>query len=486
MQGRRITVHPILGKLPPARTFYLLVDGRPVQAREGETVASALVAAGWYVFRHTEKEGEPRGIFCAIGRCTDCVMTVDNVPNVRTCITTVREGMRVESQKGLGQWRRSYADSVLGGRSSGRPVGPGGVAVIGAGPAGLCAAIQLAELGVEVAVFDEKPAAGGQLFKQVHKFLGSGRHLAGVRGFQIGSLLLGRCRELGVPILLNTAVWGVYPDRTVAANAEGRLLECRPKAVILATGAGENSIAFPGWTLPGIMGAGAAQTLVNYYRVRPGERALVVGAGNVGLIVAYQLLQAGIEVAGVAEVTESIGGYFVHAAKVRRLGVPFFLKHTVIRADGEEKVRSCTLAEVDPAGGTVPDSEKRFEVDLLCIAVGLSPAVELGRAMGLAVAYVPELGGYLPLHNAALATSLPGVFAAGDLTGVEEASSAMEEGRLAAVTAAAYAGALPAPRAEALQGELQASLGKLRAGPFGSLIARKKTEIFRKFEESHG
>lgn len=106
MQGRRITIHPILGELPPARTFDILVDGRPVQAREGETVASALVAAGWYVFRHTEKEGEPRGIFCAIGRCTDCVMTVDDIPNVRTCITTVREGMRVESQKGLGQWRR--------------------------------------------------------------------------------------------------------------------------------------------------------------------------------------------------------------------------------------------------------------------------------------------------------------------------------------------------------------------------------------------
>jgi NADPH-dependent 2,4-dienoyl-CoA reductase/sulfur reductase-like enzyme len=360
------------------------------------------------------------------------------------------------------------------------------VAVVGAGPAGLCAAIQLAELGVEVAVFDEKPAAGGQLFKQVHKFFGSGRHLAGVRGFQIGNLLLERCRELGVPILLNTAVWGVYPDRTVAANAEGRLLECRPKAVILATGAGENSIAFPGWTLPGIMGAGAAQTLVNYYRVRPGERALVVGAGNVGLIVAYQLLQAGIEVAGVAEVTESIGGYFVHAAKVRRMGVPFFMKHTVLRAEGEEKVRSCTLAEVDQAGGTIPDSEKLFEVDLVLIAVGLSPAVELCRAMGLAVTNVPELGGYLPVHNAALATSLPGVFAAGDLTGVEEASSAMEEGRLAAVTAAAYAGALPAPRAQALQGELLASLGKLRAGPFGSLIARKKTGIFREFEERHG
>ena len=105
MAGRRVTVHPILGRLPEAREFDILVDGRPVRVREGETVAAALVAAGWSVFRHTEKEGEPRGVFCAIGRCTDCVMTVDGIPNVRTCITTVREGMRVQSQKGLGVWR---------------------------------------------------------------------------------------------------------------------------------------------------------------------------------------------------------------------------------------------------------------------------------------------------------------------------------------------------------------------------------------------
>ena len=106
MRGRRIAMHPILGGLPQAREFDILVDGRPVRAREGETVAAALVAAGRYEFRRTEKEGEPRGIFCAIGRCTDCVMTVDGVPNVRTCITTVKEGMRVQSQKGLGEWRR--------------------------------------------------------------------------------------------------------------------------------------------------------------------------------------------------------------------------------------------------------------------------------------------------------------------------------------------------------------------------------------------
>jgi hypothetical protein len=104
MESRRIESHPILGPLPSVREVTFFAAGRPVRAREGETIAAALVAAGWTAFRKTERHHEPRGIFCAIGKCTDCVMTEDGIPNVRTCITTVRENMRVETQDGLGQW----------------------------------------------------------------------------------------------------------------------------------------------------------------------------------------------------------------------------------------------------------------------------------------------------------------------------------------------------------------------------------------------
>ena len=104
MKTRRIDDHPILGKVPEAREVTLLVDGKPVRAREGETIAAALIAAGWTAFRRTEKRHGPRGIFCAIGKCTDCVMTVNDVPNVRTCITLVEDNMRIATQNGLGQW----------------------------------------------------------------------------------------------------------------------------------------------------------------------------------------------------------------------------------------------------------------------------------------------------------------------------------------------------------------------------------------------
>jgi len=105
MADKRIDAHPVLGPAPRLAEVLIYVDGKPLAAREGDTIASALIAAGRNGLRHTEKRHEPRGVFCAVGRCTDCVMTVDGVPNVRTCITPVRAGMQIRTQEGLGQWQ---------------------------------------------------------------------------------------------------------------------------------------------------------------------------------------------------------------------------------------------------------------------------------------------------------------------------------------------------------------------------------------------
>lgn len=356
------------------------------------------------------------------------------------------------------------------------------VAIIGAGPAGLSAAILLGEHGVDALVLDEKPAAGGQLFKQIHKFFGSERHQAGVRGFEIGNQLLEKCAGLGVPILLNCPVWGLYADKRLGAMLQNEPLSVQARQVIIATGAGENALAFPGWTLPGIMGAGAAQTLVNYHRVRPGERALVVGAGNVGLIVSYQLMQAGIEVVAVAEATSNVGGYMVHAAKIHRMGVPLFMNHTVFSAAGDGRVERCTLAQVDESFAPIAGTEKAFDVDMICVSVGLSPAIELCAALGMELTHIRELGGWVPTHDRTLMTSMNGIYVAGDVSGVEEASSAMEEGRLAAVAALEQLNKISATEADAIRAEIQDSLQQLRHGPFGSGAARSKEEIYRRHE----
>ena len=105
----RVLDHPILGEAKFGREITIEVDGQPVPAFEGETIAAALLAAGYKIFRYTVKKGEPRGVFCAIGRCTDCVMTVDGRPNVRTCVTPVVDGMKVQTQAGLGTWEKTKA-----------------------------------------------------------------------------------------------------------------------------------------------------------------------------------------------------------------------------------------------------------------------------------------------------------------------------------------------------------------------------------------
>ena len=191
--------------------------------------------------------------------------------------------------------------------------------VMGAGPAGLSAAIEAAKAGMEVIVFDENARPGGQLFKQIHKFFGSKEHRAKVRGFKIGEDLLKEAKEAGVTVELNATVVGLYPEKEVNVKIGNKIKHVKGDAVIIATGASEAVVNFPGWTLPGVIGAGAAQTMMNLHHVQPGEKVLMLGSGNVGLVVSYQLLQAGCEVVALVDAAPKIGGYGVHAAKVSRL-----------------------------------------------------------------------------------------------------------------------------------------------------------------------
>ncbi len=197
--------------------------------------------------------------------------------------------------------------------------------VVGAGPAGLGAAIEASRYGAKVLLVDDKDKPGGQLFKQIHKFFGSKEHLAGIRGFDIGLHLLKEADSQGVEISLETKVLGIMENGIISLLVnEKEMKSIKAKKIVLATGGIEKALSFPGWTLPGVMSAGAAQTLINIERVLPGERILMVGSGNVGLIISYQLLQAGADVVCIVEAAPSITGYLVHAGKVMRAGVPIY------------------------------------------------------------------------------------------------------------------------------------------------------------------
>ena len=279
--------------------------------------------------------------------------------------------------------------------------------VVGAGPAGLSAAIEAAKHGVKPIVFDENARPGGQLFKQIHKFFGSKEHKAKIRGFKIGEELLEEAEKYGVEVVLNATVVGLYPDKEVTVRIEGEIKHFKGDSILIATGASENMVNFKGWTLPGVIGAGAAQTMMNLHHILPGKRILMLGSGNVGLVVSFQLMQAGCEVVALCDAAPRIGGYGVHAAKVARCGVPFYLSHTIVEAEGDECVTGVTIGQVGPDWKIIPGTEKHFDVDTICLAVGLSPMSQLLDQAGCRMK--DTKGGFVPDCDEEGQTSVPGI-----------------------------------------------------------------------------
>ena len=356
------------------------------------------------------------------------------------------------------------------------------VVVVGAGPAGLAAAIESARRGARTLVIDENSRPGGQLFKQIHKFFGSHEHRAGVRGYEIGRQLLAAAVEAGVTTWLDSVVHGLFDGRVAVLRA-GRQVTVQAKKVIAAAGASENAVAFPGSALPGVMGAGAIQTMINVHRVLPGKRFVMLGSGNVGLIVCYQLLQAGAEVLAIVEALPSIGGYGVHAAKIRRAGVPILVGTTITRAFGDGKVEGVVLGSIGEGGAIIAGSERSLAADTVGLAVGLTPLTELAWMAGCEFVFSPRLGGHVPLHDDNMRTTLGDVYVAGDITGVEEASTAMEEGRLAGIAAALALGLCDEAKAEADKAAVRHRIEVLRSGPFGEGRRSAKAEILAKWAQ---
>ena len=285
--------------------------------------------------------------------------------------------------------------------------------VVGAGPAGLSAAIEAAKHGVKPIVFDENARPGGQLFKQIHKFFGSKEHKAKIRGFKIGEELLEEAEKYGVEVVLNATVVGLYPDKEVTVHIEGEIKHFKGDSILIATGASENMVNFKGWTLPGVIGAGAAQTMMNLHHILPGKRILMLGSG-------------------------------------------------------------VTIGQVGPDWKIIPGTEKHFDVDTICLAVGLSPMSQLLDQAGCRMK--DTKGGFVPDCDEEGQTSVPGIYAAGDVSGIEEASSAMIEGRMSGITIAEYLGFAENEEKEARIKELEAQLDTLRQGMFAPCNRGKKIE----------
>ncbi len=364
------------------------------------------------------------------------------------------------------------------------------VLVVGAGPAGLAASIEAGRAGANVLLVDLNMQPGGQLFKQIHKFFGSSAHRSGTRGYDIGKMLLKEAEDANVEIWLQSTVIGFFPGNKITIEkgndgSEKELLTIHADKIVIATGASENVIRFKGWTIPGVMGAGAAQTMINVNHVKPGNKVVMLGSGNVGLIVSYQLMQAGCDVVALVEAAGKIGGYAVHAAKIKRAGVPIYLGHTIVEVKGGEDgcTSACVIAKVDAAFNPIPGTEQTIECDVVTLAAGLKPTMDLAKLASCELTFNGVFGGYIPLHNDKMETSIEGIFVAGDTTGVEEANTALEEGRIAGISAAEQLGLLDKKAADEKRAEIWERLVSLRLGPFGEKRLKEKEIVLKEYQE---
>jgi len=343
--------------------------------------------------------------------------------------------------------------------------------IIGGGPAGLSAAKVALEAGMKVTIIERASILGGQLVKQTHKFFGSKEQYAKTRGIDIATILIEDLNEYrkNLEILTNATVVGLYQDYVLTIYQENKYFKYQAKAIIVATGASEKMLAFENNDLPGIYGAGAVQTLMNLYGVLPGQEVVMVGAGNIGLIVSYQMIQAGVKVKALLEAADHIGGYLVHASKLVRLGVPILTKTTVKKAYGKEKLEKIETIKLDDHWNYIDGTETVINCDALCISVGLTPLHQLMSMAEIDMMYVNELGGLIPIKNSDYETSMPHVYACGDVTGIEEASSAMVEGKIVGLKASHALGFIH-PEYDKLNKGFYEQLSVLRQGPCGSKV----------------
>ncbi len=453
----RVKVPGVRRQSTPLKLRY---EGREIDAFPGETVMSALVAAGIWTFRET-RDGDCRGPFCGMGVCGECTVSAAGVPR-RACLEPVSDGLEISRQP---------ARAAAPGTSPALREDPWediaiDVLVVGAGPAGLAAARTAAEGGASVLVVDERRKAGGQYFKQP----GEGFDIEEAdldHQFAEGRALAAAAVRAGAGFLFGATVWGAFGPDEIGVHTDDRCLLIRPRRLVLSPGAYEQPLPVPGWTLPGVLTTGAAQTLLRAYQTVPGRRMLVAGNGPLNLQVARELRRAGVDVVAVAESAPPPGPRLAwpllrmaaaspglvaagigHVLALRAARVPVLHRHVLVEATGDDRVTYARVAPIGPDGHVDLARARGFDVDAVCMGYGFLPQAELARALGCSHGYDADRGALVAERALDGRTDVDGVFIAGDAGALGGARVAIAQGTLAAASALSDLGVPigPAPR----------------------------------------
>ncbi|MBQ8236766.1 MAG: FAD-dependent oxidoreductase [Oscillospiraceae bacterium] len=294
--------------------------------------------------------------------------------------------------------------------------------IIGGGPAGLAAAVAAHKAGVtDILILERDNELGGILNQCIHNGFGLHTFKEELTGPEYADRFIQQAKELNIPYKLNTMVLDLAADKTVTAmNKEDGLFQIKPKAVVLAMGCRERprgALNIPGFRPAGIYTAGTAQRLVNMEGFMPGRKCVILGSGDIGLIMARRMTLEGAEVKVVAELMPYSGGLKRNIVQcLDDYGIPLKLSHTVVDIKGRERVEAIVIAEVDAQMKPIPGTEIEYECDTLLLSCGLLPENELSRAAGVDIN--PLTNG--PRVNENLETSVPGVFAAGNVLHVHD------------------------------------------------------------------
>lgn len=472
--GRRMANSGTGERLSPAEyefinrdvAFGFEFEGKQIVAHEGDTIGSALAAAGVEVLSRSFKYHRPRGLLCVAGNCPNCLMTVDGIPNVRTCTMQVRSGMTVGRQNAWPSVDHDVA-AVLDRMDRLLPVGfyykvfhrpkvlwkivrplvrriaglgsvdtssDGGpaythrnmhtdVAVVGGGPAGMAAAVEAAATGLDVTLIDDQPVLGGHLLYDATRHTGIDR-LGDGTGQEIAESLRERVMEQDrLRVLSGATAFGFYQGNLVAIHRGDEAIQLRAARVVIATGAFEVPMQFKNNDLPGVMLASGALRLMRLYGVSPGKQAVVATTDDSGYSTALGLLDAGIAVVAVIDMrpgpgaSEAVDG-------VRKAGIEVLAGHRVVSARGTKRVSSVKVAGLD-------SSTRNIRCDLVCMAGVRQPTTGLFlQQPGAVVDYDEQLKEAVPVQFP------ESVYVAGEITGFHDLKITLAQGRAAGRLAA--------------------------------------------------
>ena len=443
-------------------------DGWPVKANEGDTIGSALHAAGVKTLSRSFKYHRARGMLCVAGRCPNCMMTVDGVPNVRVCTKPARNGMQVRPQNAwpsleydllsvldrfdrllpVGFYYKTFHRPKLLWRIAEpiirRVAGLGSVdvnsvsdsryhhesrhadvAVVGGGPAGMSAALTASSAGAGVVLIDDQSSLGGHLRfdTRIHP---NAPEVPESAGYEIAATLAESVRsDEGIEVWSQANAFGLYEGNLLGVLRDDRMMRLRARRIVVATGSYEVPLIFDRNDLPGVMLSTGLQRLIHLYGVRPGSTALVATSDDQGYYAALDLLQAGVRVAALVDSRSGFPHTLDAAGALQSRGVLVLPSHAPIRAEGRGKVVGGVVARLE--GGRPTTDEREFDCDMISVSGGFQEANAL----------LQQAGGKNGASEA-VPKQLPStVYAAGEVTGVHDVRVSMLQGRSAGLEAGA-------------------------------------------------